>query len=412
MSFNQTTFRQGPNDIFAKQQIGGQVSKSDIMKAIYNVVWWSPADGNFYQAEDVNASGPNPERDALIARGADYFQSKKELRAAAVMGYEMGSTDVDRARYRGITDEFLPLAVDWATDWAKVDRGEMRAHGIITMKDYAPMKNLVVSAESIYLRDDRFVLDKVAEAENTEFIQEDWFDQTPYKATGGLGENDVTEPVALDYVTGNVKLKKIQVRVEWSNYQSMQNRYRDPVKDNRAILDKDVPRLINLDLSQVLTGFVNNASVGAYDVIGGTAFHHTNKPTRDFIDTETNVQTAGGQVDLMIMNGLTFQTLIENTWMREGGILAAAGKYEGLSPRIVTLEKLPGTTIAIEKRSLIADGTIFFLAQTSFRKYNGPRRSVTYDKVVENLSGQLLDVWHGSVIRVNSWGEEITGTVT
>ena len=92
------------------------------------------------------------------------------------------------------------------------------------------------------------------------------------------------------------------------------------IQDNFSIVDADFPRIFATNIATNLLGFADNAAAGAYDVIAGGAFHSTTNPMTEFLLDSSTIRTAGGVANTIALNSKTYQALVQNTFMRVGGI--------------------------------------------------------------------------------------------
>ena len=398
-----------PDDLFGGKPIG-QMNLKELERALdkqrNNSIWYRPSNGKFYEADDPHANRPSYDKE--VADSSLIFAGRNTVRGMAARGYYLSSTEIDKTKMQPFTNEFSDKALRFFSAMDKVKKGELSMYALITTADYAPIFNTQIAASAIDLTNRDFVLDQVATVQRTDFIQTFYPTITPFRNKYPVGENAVTDPMSVDYALVPIFLQKGQGHVQWSRWATMTPRYFDPVADSRALIDADFPRLINTDLAQTLTLLTDNAAAGSWKTIGGSAFYHTFHPTADIFDTAKAVRGAGGRASLLVMNSYTFYIMLENAWMRQGGLLTGSPAFGGNNPRIVTHPLLPGYVIAIEE--LVADGDVFELDPRTFLRIIGPARSATYDKTPEYVAGQIVDNWFASALRITTWGEQITGT--
>lgn len=376
-----------------------------------NAVWFNPLESTFNEAN--NPKSTVPDYGPVVAKLENLSNSTKELQLAKALGYKLDSTEIDRATIAPYTKPYQNNAVLFWDGVRKVRKGEMKASALITQQGYTVIANTQIAYGSMLnLTNYDFILDQLATPFRTDWVKTHFPQIFSFRAAEDIGENDVSSPQSVDYTLTPFTLKKAQAHVQASRWASMMPRYFDPVSDSFGLIESDFPRIINTDLATTLGTFPSDASLGAWDVIGGGAFHHTNKPQRDILDQETTIDSAGGQADTIVVNPLTAQVMNENTWLRLSGVLSGIPAQTGVNPKLMGHSLLPRYTIGVERATLIANQLAFVYDRRGLLKFIGPRRSATYDKTPENVEAQIVDVWYGSAVRASALGIKITGVTS
>ena len=376
-----------------------------------NSIWFNPLNLEFCKAD--NPKSNLPDYGQCVAKLENLVESREQIQLAKSLGYELSRDDIDKNTVAPYEKPFQNDAVTFMDGIAKVKKGEIRASALITTQGYSTIANTQINFGSLLdLTNRDFVLDQLVTPYPTDWIKTYYPQIYSFRAAPDIGENDVSSPQSVDYALVPFLLKKAQAHVQASRWASMAPRYFDPVADSKGLIESDFPRIINTDIANQLPVFTNNAAAGQWDTIGGSAFHHTFKPQRDILTNETTIDTAGGTANVLIMNPLTYQIMVENTWMRGQGVLSGIPQQQGVRPKIFTHPLLQGYEIGRERATLIANQTVFEFDKRAVLKFNGPRRAASYDKTAENVEAQIVDVWYGSAVRVAGLGIEITGATT
>ena len=113
----------------------------------------------------------------------------------------------------------------------------------------------------------------------------------------------------------------------------------------------------------------------------------------------------------MAMNSTTYQTLTQNTFMRQGQtILGSIPPFENTAARVATNAMFPGFTIYIDE--LLTTGDIFVYDKRGVEFLEGPSRTATLNDDYNYFVSQIHDRWYNSFLRLSGFGSQQTGTVT
>lgn len=387
-------------------------------------VWYNPVTQDYWAANDPTSMQPDygvritqPSK----LKGLDRSKYNRPQTATLLQGgsASMSSTELDEARYKGVwTSDYESLAVDF---YDRFDRMRKQARlmgaGTVTSSDYSTISSTTIGNVMI----DQQVLDLITR----DFILLDAFtkrswdkttftfdNRTPYLNTGGLGEFDVAPSGNVLYERSSISLKKAQGHVSISIWANMAVLDHDAVEDTTSIIDADFPRIFTLDAAATLTGFADQATGGAYDVIAGGAFHSTTNPATRFDADSASIRTAGGYADTLVMDTAAYRALIQNTFMRLSGnpTLALGQEIAPVHAFRTTHQLLPGYTIYVDEEAT-ADNIAIYDKRTAIF-LEGPTSTRTVEQNYGQVKDTVSDRWYGSGLKKSTWGVEETNIVT
>ena len=389
-----------------------QLIEEKLSRKTKSTVWWNPVHNNYWRAN--NPASMEPSYDQYIADGKVLGRGLSNLKGAS--SKDLTSTEIDNYRFSGISDEFLDQANRMWSDIDKASKLSMQGQplgaGVITTSDYADIAATIVDSTTYELIARDYVLQQACTSKTSQNLTYSFDDTTPYLNEADIGENDVMDPRQIDYTRGSVTLKKAQGHVKASRWAELAARAHNVTQDNFSIVAADFPRIFATDIATTMAGFTDNAAAGAYDVIAGGSFHSTTNPMTEFRLDSSTIRTAGGMANTLAMNSETYQTLVQNTFMRVGGagIFGQVGPFENVSSRVATHPMLPGYTIYIDE--LLTKGDIHVYDKRAIEFVTGPSRTATVNNDEQYFVSQIHDRWYCSNLRVSTWGSEQSGTVT
>ncbi|TVM02728.1 MAG: hypothetical protein CV087_08835 [Candidatus Brocadia sp. WS118] len=373
-------------------------------------VWYNPESRTYWKAN--NPKSLKPSYDIFVCNGATVGQGLAQLKGAS----NLSESEIDKLRFSGISPEFVDQANRFWSAMDKAHKSAMTGNplgaGVITTADYSDIANVMVDSSTLELIARDFVLEQMVTRKTSANIEYTTYNYTPYLNEADMGENDVMDPRSIDYDQFQITLKKAQGHVKASRWAEMTVRDRNVTQDNFRLVDADFGRIFAQEIATTLATFANNGVGGAYDVIGAGDYHSTTNPATAFIEDSGTIRTAGGNANHLAMNTETFQTLIQNTFMRvsSGSVLGAIPPIENTMSRITSHPMLPGYKIGIDE--LLTTGSIYIYDVRGIEFITGPTRTATVNDDYGNFTSQIHDRWYGSGVRVSGFGVEQTGTVT
>jgi hypothetical protein len=388
-----------------------QLIEEKLSKKTKSTVWHNPVSDTYWQAN--NPSSYEPSYDQYVCDGKVVGRGLDTLKGAS--NNNLTGTEIDNARFSGISDEFLDQANRM---WSDIDKarklsmqGQPLGAGVITTTDYAAIANVIVDSTTFELVTRDFALQDAVTPKTSQNLTYSFDDTTPYLNEADVGENDVIDPRQISYTRGSVTLKKAQGHVKASRWAELAARDHNVTQDNFSIVAADFPRIFNTDIATTMAGFTDNAAAGAYDVIAAANFHSTTNPMTEFTVDSAAIRTAGGMANTMAMNSLSYYTLAQNTYMRTGGFFGTLQPFQNAGARSgITHPMFPGFTIYIDE--LMSKGDIHVYDKRAIEFITGPSRTATVNNDEQYFVSQIHDRWYTSHLRVATWGSEQTGTVT
>lgn len=387
-----------------------QLIEEKLSRKTKSTVWHNPVSDTYWQAN--NPSSYEPSYDQYICSGKAVGRGLDTLKGAS---NNLTGTEIDNARFGGISDEFLDQANRLWSDIDKAHKLSMQGQplgaGVITTTDYAAIANVIVDSTTLELINRDFALQDAVTSKTSQNLTYSFDDITPYLNEPDVGENDVIDPRSISYTRGSVTLKKAQGHVKASRWAELAARAHNVTQDNFSLINADFPRIFATDIGTTLLGFADNAAAGAYDVIAGGSFHSTTNPATEFYADSVAIRTAGGAANTMAMNSQTYLTLVQNTYMRAGSAIGPIPPFQNAGSRSgLTHPMFPGYTIYVDE--LIAKGNIFVYDKRAAEFITGPSRTATVNDDVGYFVAQISDRWYQSHLRVSTFGRQQTGTVT
>jgi len=406
------------------QQAMQQIADQRIASKSAQTTWYDPVRKQYFIANDPTSTKPDYGIAITKAGKLEGMDRSRYTRPAVIQQLTgagiQSSTELDKSRFDIFTNELVDQAVMF---YERMDRARNEYHntgdegrflgaGTITAQDNAVVANVMVDQTVLDLVTRDFILLDAVTRRSWDKLVYTFDTRTPYLNTGGLGELDMSPPRAVKYARSSISLKKAQGHVSVSIWASMAIRDHDQAADSQSIIDADFERIFATDVASSLTGFTDNATAGAYDVIGSGAFHSTTNPALMFDEDSLTIKTAGGRADTLVMNTKAYRALIQNTFMRLSGnpTLALGVAMPPAGTIRATHQLLPGYTIFVDELAtadnlLIYDkrSPVFIEGATSMRNIE-----LNYGQIKDTVS----DRWYGSGLRVQTWGIEETNIVT
>jgi hypothetical protein len=386
-------------------EIDNAVDRRLALKSAHTI-WYNPREKMHYLDR---TNSPRPNYDIPMADFGEYLDNKERTKGAS------SATIEDSLRFAHIKEEFQDLYVQMYDTWKSLGRqGKAKSAGVITMKDYPAIANQIVSQETLDLTVRDFSLEGNASTTKTATTIEI---ALPDRITGALwstdlGEFDISDTVNIAYAAATTTLRKAQVHVASSVWVNMVERRHDVVADTLRLARAEEPRIMEQAIGTILSGFTDTAAGGGWGTIGATAFHSTTNPLVLIYANQNLISAAGGEANTLVMSPLSYQTMINNTFM--SGVVGTPMGYgqpvstpTSSNTRVVNHPKLPGYSIVISRA--VADGLVFQFDKQTVWSITGPTRTGTYEKNPGYVEGTILDRWYGAAIVEPTLGREITG---
>jgi hypothetical protein len=383
--------------------------------------WYNPVTEDYWAANDPTSM--KPDYGVRITKpgklkGLDRSRFNGVTPQDRITGgsASMSSTEVDNMRYDIFTRECQDQAVNFYDRMDKArkqyhqnkDLGALVGAGTITSADYSGISNVMVDQEILELITREFViLDAVTRKPWSKLVYT--FDKTtPFRNVPDLGELDVSPPRSASYARGSISLKKAQGHVSHSIWADLAVRDHDPVAYNNSLVDQDFERIFSQEVATALTGFTDQATAGAYDIIAGGAFFSTTNPSVRFLADTATIRTAGGSADTIVLNSASWTALIQNTFMRITGSIG--GATVGPMPRTKAFKTahqlLPNYNIFVDE--LATDDNLLIFDKRSPVFLEGPSSTRNVELNYGTIQDTVSDRWYGSGLRVSTWGVEET----
>lgn len=373
-----------------------------------HTIWYNPRT-RLQHLDPTNSVRPNYDG-PVIADMGQYWQNKEKTKGAS------SATIQDTMDYGHISEEFQDLYVQMYDTWKGLAAaGKARSAGVITMKDYPAIANQIVSQETLDLTVRDFSLEGNASTTKTATTVEI---ALPDRITGalwstGLGEFDISDTVNISYAAATTTLQKAQVHVASSVWVNMVERRHDVVADTLRLARAEEPRVMEQAIAAILPGFTDVAAGGGWGTIAGGAFHSTTNPLIKLYSNQNTISAAGGEAGVLAMSPVTYQNMINNTFM--SGVVGTPMGYgapvstpTSSNTRVVTHPKLPGYSIVISRA--LSDGDVFQFDKATVWSITGPTRTGTYEKNPGYVEGTILDKWYAAAIVEPTLGLQLTGT--
>lgn len=393
-----------------------QLIEEKLAKKSRSTIWYNPEDNCYYRAN--NPASYEPSYDQFVCHGLTVGNGLKALKGASSNNNpSLSDTEIDKARFAGISNEFTDEANGF---WSAIDQvrnnkihGKPLGAGVITQSDYSNIANVIVDATTIELISRNFVLLQAVTRKTSQNLVYTADDYTPYLNEPDVGENDVIPPRSISYTRYQITLKKAQGHVKASRWAEMAIRDHNVTQDNFRIVTADFDRIFSQEIATQLANFSNIAASGAWDAaLTATDVNAATNPTVQLNTNSLSIRNAGGNGDIIALNSNGYQALSQNTYMRNSSS-SAYGKipsFENASSRVVTNEMLPGYTIYIDE--LLPNGSVYQYDRRGIEYIGGPTRTATINDDYGNFTSQIHDRWYGSGIRVAGFGIELTGAFT
>ena len=404
------------------QQAIANIADSRIAQKSSKTIWRNPVTEQYFYANDPTSTKPDygiPITKPGKMKGIDrsrYNRPTSQQMVGGSSNQNLSGTEVDKMRYDIFTDEASNEAVMFydAMDRARKqyyqtgDENRFIGAGTITASDYAGISNVMIDTTILDLITRDFIILDAVTRRSWDKLVYTFDNRTPYRNVGDLGELDISPPRAVSYARGTIGLKKAQGHVSVSIWAGMAIRDHDGAADSQSIIDADFPRIFAQEVATMLTGFTNQATAGAYDIIAGGAFHSTTNPSVRFDADSASIRTAGGKADTLVMNTATYRALIGNTYMRLSGnpTLSLGQPLEGVHAFSTSHQLLPGYNIYVDE--LATDDNILVYDKRSPIFLEGPTSMRNIELNYGQIKDTVSDRWYGAGIKVSSWGVEQT----
>jgi len=396
-----------------------QAVNNKIIEKSQTTTWFRPSDGTYWIANDPKSTKPDYgikiTKEGRL-KGIDRSRLNKPIGQPLTGAGVQSATELDKLRYDVFTDEVVNDAVMF---YDRMDRSRKEFHntgdearflgaGTITAQDYAPIGNVMIDQQVLDLITRDFIILDAVTRRTWDKLVYTFDNRTPYLNTGGLGELDVAPPRSISYTRGTISLKKAQGHVSVSIWAGLAIRDHDIVGDNQSIVDADFERIFASEVATTLTGFTDQATAGAYDVIAGGAFHSTTNPAARFDADSASVRTAGGRVDTIVLNTRGYRALTQNTYMRLSGspVGALGTPIPATATFSTTHTLLPGYTVYVDE--LATDDNMYVYDKRSIIFLEGPSSVRNVELNYGTIRDTINDRWYGSGIKVSGWGVEET----
>jgi hypothetical protein len=396
-----------------------QAVNSKLIEKSQTTTWFNPVTARYYIANDPKSTKP----DYGIAitkegrlKGIDRSRLNKPMGQTLTGAGLQSSTELDKARYNIFTDEVVNDAVMFYDRMDQLrkeyhntgDEARFLGAGTITAQDYAAVGNVMIDQTVLDLITRDFIILDAVTRKTWDRLVYTFDNRTPYLNTGGLGELDVAPPRSISYSRGTINLKKAEGHVSVSIWAGLAIRDHDMVGDNTSIIDADFERIFATEVASTLTGFTDQATAGAYDVIAGGAFHSTTNPALRFDADSASIRTAGGRADTILINTRGYRALTQNTYLRLSGspVGAVGTPTPATSTFSTTHSLLPGYNIYVDE--LATDDNMYIYDKRAVVFLEGPSSVRNVELNYGTIRDTVSDRWYGSGIKVSGWGVEET----
>jgi hypothetical protein len=399
-----------------------QIADSRIAQKSSKTIWRNPVTEQYYYANDPTSTKPDygiPITKPGKLKGIDrsrYNKPTSQQMLGASSNPNISSNEADKMRYDIFTDEASNDAVMFYDQMDRLrksyyqtgDESRFIGGGTITAQDYPGISNVMIDQQMLELITRDFIILDAVTTKSWDKLVYTFDNITPYRNVGDLGELDISPPRSVSYARGTINLKKAQGHVSVSIWAGMSIRDHDGAADSQRIIDADFPRIFATEVSSMLSGFANQATSGAYDIIAGGAFHSTTNPSVRFDADSASIRTAGGKADTLVMNTQTYRALIGNTYMRLSGnpTLSLGQPIEGVHAFSTSHQLLPGYRIFVDE--LAPDDNIIDFDRRSPIFLEGPTSMRNIELAYGQIKDTVSDRWYGSGIKVAAWGVEQT----
>lgn len=399
--------------------------KSGIAASSLTTVWFNPEEERYYSALDPSSQEPQydiPLTKPKKFRGLGASRARRNTVQSQLQGgsSSMSSTEVDTMRFQPFTDETVDDALNFYDGFDKARKEYEQTHdmakflgaGTITTSSYPGVANVLVDQTVLELITREFViLDAVTRKPWSKLVYT-YDNMTPFQNTGGLGELDSGPSGNVSLARGSITLVKAQGRVSVSIWAGLAVRDHDVVAMNENIVSADFERIFANNVATTIATFTNNATAGAYDVIAGGAFHSTTSPHVRFIADSGTIRTNGGRADIALMNTQDFNSLGQNTYMRDGmsvlgRVTTPAGRTES---RVTTHPLWPGVQIYIDEVATTDQISLYDKRGVIFLE--GPTATRTVMTNDDQVRDTVNDRWYNSGVKVAGWGRDATNITT
>ena len=391
-----------------------------------STVWYNPVTQDYWSANDPTSQEPdygvritNPGK----LKGMDRSKYNRPQTAQVIGGSsKMSSTELDEARFKGIwTNDYENQATEFYDQMDKArkqyyqtnDYAKFIGAGTITAQDYsATIGNVMIDQTVLDLITRDFIILDAVTRKSWDKLTYTYDNRTPYLNTGGLGELDVAPSGNVKYARASIGLKKAEGHVSVSIWAGLSILDHDAVGDTQSIINADFERIFATDVASTLTGFTDQATAGAYDVIAGGAFHSTTNPSVRFDADSASIRTAGGRADTLVMRTIDYRALIQNTFMRlSGSPTLSLGQETAPVHAFRTIHQLlPGYDIFVDE--LATSDSLFIYDKRSVIFLEGPTSTRTVEQNMGQVRDTVSDRWYASGIKVSTWGVEETNVHT
>ena len=389
-------------------------------------VWYNPVTQDYWAANDPTSM--EPDYGVRITqpgklKGLDRSKYNRPQTAQVIGGSSaQSSTELDEQRYKGIwTSEYENQAVEFHDSMDKhikqyhqtKDYSRFIGAGTITAQDYSSTIGNVMIDQTVLdlITRDFIILDAVTRKSWDKTVYT-YDNRTPYLNTGGLGEFDVAPSGNVLYARSSISLKKAEGHVSVSIWAGMSVLDHDAVGDTQGIINADFERIFSTDVATTLTGFGDQATGGAYDVIAGGAFHSTTNPAVRFDADSASIRTAGGAADTIVLRTIDYRALVQNTFMRLSGnpTLSLGQEIAKVHAFRTSHQLLPGYDIFVDE--LATSDSLFIYDKRAVVFLEGPTSMRTVEQNMGQVRDTISDRWYGSGIKVSTWGVEETNIHT
>ena len=376
-----------------------------------STVWFNPEKNAYYKANNPTIND-EPQYDQYICSGLTVGNGLKTLKGASA---NLSATEIDKARFSGVSKEFADEANGFWNAMDKVKKNSLQGlplgAGVITQSDYSTIANVVVDATTLELLARDFVLEDAVTRKSSQKLVYTADNITPYLNEPDVGENDVMPPRSISYSRFQITLKKAQGHVKASRWAEMAIRDHDVIADNFRIIDADFPRIFSAEIATQLSGLTDIAAGTLWTLVTAGNFHSDVNPTGVMLTNTATIRTAGGMSNTLVMNSKAYQAMVQNTYFRiSGGFLGTMPSFEGTSARVRTHPMLPGYQIYVDE--LCTANNVFQYDKRAIEFITGPTRTATINDDYGNFTAQVHDRWYGSGTRVPNFGREITGVTS
>jgi len=393
-----------------------EIADSQIANKSDTTTWFNPVEQRYFKA--LNPKSMTPDYGIPITNPGKMKGLGREHKAISnLQGAAASTTELDESRYKGVfTNDAEDDAVNFYDRFDKArkqyyqskDLAQFIGAGTVTASDYSAIANVMLDQTVLELIQRDFIILDAFNRKSWDKLVYTFDSKTPYQNVGGLGELDIVPSTSITYARSSATLQKAQGHVSVSIWAGLAVRDHNIETDNTSIVNADFARIFATEAATVLTGFANQATAGAYDIIAGGAFHSTTNPAVRFDADSKSIYNAGGKANTIVVNTQSYRALVQNTFMRLSGspTLSLGQEIAATHAFQTTHQLLPGYSIFVDE--LATDDNLFIYDKRAAEFLEGPSSMRNVELNYGQIRDTVTDRWYKGLIRQSTWGVEET----